>query len=122
MNLKELKHIIDHTVNLVEKRSVSGSENGSEGVSVEIALAEPSIGPLASEEISNVSLGFDWDAGKFMIYGKEPIVRKSYAEKPAIRCRRDGRKISYHCSGCMTIIGKSDKYCKSCGKKLVDSI
>lgn len=43
---------------------------------VQVVLSIPSIGPTATSEVENASLGFDWDKG-LLLKTKEKLVEKS---------------------------------------------
>lgn len=95
---------------------MSGTKNGIEHIPVEIVLSEPSIGPSRTTSVTGCGLGFDWDAGKFLLFPEENLVTENYNKADSVIKKRDN--ICY-CSNCTTIISEHDKYCRHCGKKLV---
>lgn len=67
MNLKELKKTVD--------RLMDHSKDGEE--SVAIALAEPSIGPIATTPLKSINIGFDWESGMCIVRADVDLVRKN---------------------------------------------
>ena len=106
MNLSKFTEIVN-----------ANNENQSnlKNISVEIALSEVSIGPTASVPIESLFLGFDWNAGKLLLYPKEDLVRASYANGNTIKMDDNG----YFCRHCLTQVKRDDKYCPNCGKRFI---
>lgn len=86
-------------------------------IPVEILLEEESIGPAATTGIKLATLGFDWDAGKFLIIPKDDLIRKSAGRLGA---RKVNSRDCVSCGSCGTIVGKGDRFCKHCGRKFLD--
>lgn len=119
MDLNKLYENIRNQKKEIENQGaikMSGTENGIEHISVEIVLSEPSIGPSRTTSVTGCGLGFDWDAGKFLLFPEENLVTENYNKADSVIKKRDN--ICY-CSNCTTIISEHDKYCRHCGKKLV---
>lgn len=119
MNLDKLYENIRNEKKKIENQGaikMSGTKNGIEHIPVEIVLSEPSIGPSRTTSVTGCGLGFDWDAGKFLLFPEENLVTENYNKADSVIKKRDN--ICY-CSNCTTIISEHDKYCRHCGKKLV---
>lgn len=123
MNLAELKGIADSVVTTIETQGsvkMAGTENGAEYIPVVVYLAEPGIGASPVSEIKSAGLGFDWNAGKFILYSEDELVRKNFEKKQATKIRKMyGSTEIYYCGSCGIIINRSDRFCKECGKEFV---
>jgi hypothetical protein len=113
MNLKELKMIVDSTI---ENLRFEKPEN----VQVLITLSEMSMGPRASIAVRTAYLGFDWEHNQFRIEPVKALVTKGNNltdTKSAIFWQSKGRKY-YFCPSCHQNVAKNDYYCRHCGQKL----
>ena len=121
MNLKRMQEIINELVSEIEKKEgtpTAGTENGPEVIPVVVVLSEPSVGKSSTAEVVCAGLGFDWDAGSFILRTKEDLVRENYGRGYAkIQKTVYDEKPCYSCSNCCTIVSESDKFCKHCGKE-----
>jgi hypothetical protein len=66
---------LDEFITKLNTLAASCEYNTIKNTTVVVKLDNPSIGQVASAEVSFVCVGFDWDSGKFLIYCDEPIYR-----------------------------------------------
>ncbi len=114
MNLKELKTIIDFTLEHLQPHQ------NPEEIDVLITLSETSIGSRASSAIKYAGMGFDWEHGQFRLEPVKQLVCKgnTLTDVKEVQCRQyDGRNY-YFCPRCQNKISKDDKYCRYCSQKL----
>lgn len=117
MNLEEFNIHINKITDGIKNQGpikMMGTEEGTKHIPVEIELSEPSLGPISTTGVVGCSLGFDWNAGKFIIYPEEKLVRINYKNQQTTKMRKDS---AFYCKSCMTNVKESDRYCNSCGKK-----
>jgi hypothetical protein len=69
MNTDELKEALN-------RQHLSDDPN-----KVVINVSKPSIGPIATCEVSSASYGFDWERGLFILSPAQPLVPKSEKEE-----------------------------------------
>lgn len=110
MNMLDMYKKLDAQV-----RSV-GAEKASQ-MDVVISTNDESIGPRSFVEFNSIMFGFDWEAGQLRIEPVKPVFMRPKVEK----VRRMVTDNKYWCERCASKVGKSDKYCKSCGVQLKDS-
>jgi len=67
MTLGELKEWLDEYLRVQPRNSET---------TLVIDIARPSMGPTDSIPVDHISLGFDWNSGKAIIYAKERLVKK----------------------------------------------
>jgi YHS domain-containing protein len=113
VNLKELKLIIDSTIDNLHYEK-------PENIPVLITLSESSIGSRAASSVEYAGMGFDWERGQFRLEPSKSLVTKgnNLTDIKSIDCRQyDGRNY-YFCPRCQQKISKNDSYCRYCSQKL----
>ncbi|MFY9421518.1 MAG: zinc ribbon domain-containing protein [Bacilli bacterium] len=114
MNLKELKTIVDFTIENLQPHQKP------EEIQVLITLSESSIGSRAASGISYIGMGFDWEHGQLRIEPSKKLVSKGNSlndVKKVVQKEFEHRKY-YVCPRCLQKIAKDDYYCRYCGQKL----
>lgn len=127
VSLFDLNEKLKNTIDMIENQSgikIGGTENGAKNIPVVISLSEPSMGPIATSNIMEAHLGFDWDAGTFIIYPEKKLMSKEYINKKARKSKSNiinnkNEEICF-CENCRKSVGVSDKYCKHCGKEFCE--
>lgn len=83
---------------------------------VKICTSDNGWGAVSGVFIKGIYTGIDWDDGNILIYTDEPI----YKEPKSIPIHKQeftsGSQTYLICSRCDKRIGKTDKFCKHCGK------
>ncbi|MNP41012.1 hypothetical protein D3C76_1346880 [compost metagenome] len=113
MNLRELKSIVDSTIEHLHQKN-------PEEISVLITLSESSMGARASSGLKYAGLGFDWESGQFRLEPIKQLVNKGNSlqdVKNAVCRKHDGRS-SFFCPQCGEKVAKDDRYCRCCSQQL----
>jgi hypothetical protein len=72
MTLGELQAWVDEAIKLQEK---SGAHTGAADYPVMVKIDNPQVGPIAMTKVRKISLGFDFERGKVIIWTADPIRR-----------------------------------------------
>lgn len=72
MNIRELKESVDAIVKYLQAH---------ENPRVTIELAERSMPAKATMEVTEIWMGFDWNAGQIILKTEKPVVTKPKKEK-----------------------------------------
>lgn len=120
MKLKELEKIIEAT-------NKYGKDSGE--LEVVVKTCNASMGQTSAVKVSRALAGFDWDAGRFIIYPKESLVLEGTTRdevKPPLDFNKTfpqladptAKRISWMCQNCEQKVAGTDVYCKRCGQRL----
>ena len=92
---------------------------------VMIYCKEPSVGPVAAENITRIDAGFDWDAGCIFLEPAKPLIHYECnrdVPKSIVRIEfhnHNGKvRATYHCPVCQCRVQNGDRYCHTCGQML----
>lgn len=88
---------------------------------VKICTEEQGWGATAGVSIKGIYTGIDWDSETILITTDKPI----WQNPPSLSIHKwenDINGISYNCSECSGFVGKTDKFCKHCGKRFSGEI
>lgn len=86
MKLSELKRIVDSYLSV--------AQNYSEDPEVRLVIkTSGSVGCIPTVGIKTISQGIDWDAGKFLVYTDEPVMKVN--QKTIDDLRNEAKKLGW---------------------------
>lgn len=83
---------------------------------VKICTNDGGFGAVPGVFIKGIYEGIDWDAGNILIYTDTPIYQELKSMPVWKQEFTIGGKTIIICPNCDGRVGKTDKYCKHCGK------
>lgn len=119
MNFKEVMDSLDKIWDLNNQQKLQYPQYAHqfqpENWKVKICTEENGWGALPGVFIKSIYTGIDWDAETILIHTDKPIWQ-SPPSQPIHKWENNINGISYDCSECGGFVGKTDKFCKHCGK------
>jgi hypothetical protein len=70
-----------------KSKLIQDMQHMSDDDEIVVTLKQPSVGGHASVAVSSVGHGFDWDAGKILLYTENPVVTQEHLDRIQEYCR-----------------------------------
>lgn len=125
MNFREVMNELDKIWDSHNKQKIRypnyAHQYLPENWKVKICTEDHGWGATPGVFIKGIYEGFDWDSETILITTDQPIWQSS-PTIPIHKWRNDINGVSYDCSECGGLVGRTDKFCKYCGKQFSGEI
>lgn len=126
MNFRELMDVLDEIWDRHNHQALSypgcAHQFRPEAWRVKICTSDGGFGALPGVHIAGVFEGIDWDANTILIHTEEPIWQET-SDVPIYKVEHSIGAVKYvACPICDKRVGKTDNFCKYCGKAFTKEI